>query len=79
MSEHFCLGKRIAETGVSEINRQMGQELLHLLAFAIPGNETNDRKSVAEIMRLLLTLFLLDEDFRLLSGDCSACRHGNKG
>ena len=53
--EQFCrhgeIALRIAETGMSEVDRQVGQESLNVLAFAVPGDEANDRECVSEIVQ----------------------------
>jgi hypothetical protein len=36
---------------MSEVSRQVGQEPLDVLAFAVPGNEANDCESVPEIVQ----------------------------
>src|SRR5271170_7610851 len=41
----------VAQHAMSEIDRQMGQEPLDVLALAIPGDEANDREGMAEVMQ----------------------------
>jgi hypothetical protein len=35
---------------MSEVRGEMGQEPLNVLAFAVPGDEANDREGVSEVV-----------------------------
>jgi ribosomal protein S7 len=48
---HAEIALRILESSMSEIDRQVGQEPLDVLALAIPGDEANDRERVTEVMQ----------------------------
>jgi hypothetical protein len=41
----------VAQHAMSEIDRQVGQEPLDVLALAVPGDETNDREGMAEVVQ----------------------------
>ena len=41
----------VAQHAMSEIDRQVGQEPLDVLALAVPCDETNDREGMAEVVQ----------------------------
>jgi hypothetical protein len=49
LGRHGEIALRITELGVSQVDRQMRQEPLHVLAFPIPGNQANGRKGMSPI------------------------------
>ena len=74
----------VAQHAMSEIDRQVGQEPLDVLALAVPGDETNDREGMAEVVQSRLKagivgaryacLFTkpLEDKFRSLTHDGSS-------
>jgi general stress protein YciG len=48
---HVEVAFGVAQHAMSEIDRQVGQESLYVLALAIPGDEANDRERVTEVMQ----------------------------
>ena len=47
---------------MSEVDRQVRQEPLNVLAFAVPGDEANDGECMAEVMQSRLKSGILERD-----------------